>query len=225
MIEFILLIGGLIAITWVVSQVFRAIIKVPGKIIYHASGQAERDKNALAMTKVKRAEQKIQFEREESERKSRQIKEFALEVEAFKAIIVEKEIMENTLVVIRRGNSTMVDIAKYKELSHYSSFQSPNPMHYAKSDELRPGWMNKQMNYVVYSPIVKVNVVENKSFISNDFNSPYQISDFSIAKATPEFAAIFDEKVNKPLREKEEAEQVENLKLINAKNKLDSMFK
>ena len=70
----------------------KSIIKTPSKIPYHLTGQAEIDRQAAANAKVKRAEEKIEFEKQERERKSRQIKEFALEVEAFKTSLKDKEI-------------------------------------------------------------------------------------------------------------------------------------
>ncbi len=223
--DFFLLVGGLIVFSWVLAYILKSILKAPRKIAYHLSGQAEIDKQAAANARVKRADQKIEFEKQESERKSRQIKEFALEVEAFKTSLEDKKIFENDLVVFRRGDSTIVEIARFKELQYYSSFESPNPMYYTDPDLLRPGWINKKMRYAVYGPIVVVNVAENKSFIGKDYISPYEIPEYSIAKASPEFESIYDDKVYKPLRNKAEAEQAEKLRLSNAKSKLDSMFK
>ena len=223
--DFFLLVGGLIFFSWVLAYILKSIIKAPSKIAYHLTGQAEIDKQAAANAKVKRAEEKIEFEKQERERKSRQIKEFALEVEAFKTSLKDKEIFENELVVFRRGDSTIVEIARFKELQDYSSFDSPNPMHYTDSDLLRPGWIYKKMRYAVYGPIVIVNVAENKSFIRKDYVRPFDIPEYSIAKASPEFESIYDDKVYKPLRDKAEAKQAEKLRLINAKSKLDSMFK
>ena len=223
--DFFLLVGGLIVFSWVLAYILKSIIKAPSKIAYHLTGQAEIDRQAAANAKVKRAEATIEFEKQESERKSRQIKEFALEVEAFKTSLKDKEIFENELVVFRRGDSTIVEMARFKELQDYSSFDSPNPMHYTDSDLLRPGWINKKMRYAVYGPIVIVNVAENKSFIRKDYVSPFDIPEYSIAKANPEFELIYDNNVYKPLRDKAEAEQAEKLRLSNAKSKLDSMFK
>lgn len=223
--EFFLLIGGLIGFTWVLAFILKAIIKAPSKIAYHLTGQAEMDRRSVAIAKVKLEEKKIEFEQEERERKKRQLKEFSSEVEAFKASLIDKEILENTLVIFRKGDSTTVEIARFKEVQYYSSFKNPNPMHYPDSDLLRQGWIVKTIRCTVYGPIVKVNVAENKAFIAKDYTSLFEIPVYSIAKASSEFVSIYDDKVYKPLRDKAAAEQAEKLKLSNAKSKLDSMFK
>ena len=66
--DFFLLVGGLIFFSWVLAYILKSIIKAPSKIAYHLTGQAEIDRQAAAEAKVKRAEEKIEFEKQESER-------------------------------------------------------------------------------------------------------------------------------------------------------------
>jgi len=67
--DFFLLVGGLIFFSWVLAYILKSIIKAPSKIAYHLTGQAEIDRQAAANAKVKRAEEKIEFEsKRENER-------------------------------------------------------------------------------------------------------------------------------------------------------------
>lgn len=229
MIEFFLLIGGLIGVTWIIGQVLKAIIKAPSTIAYHESGQAEKDKKLAAEAEAKRAERKALFEKEEKERAQQLQKEFASEVKVFEASLHDRGITENTLVVVRRGNSIRVDVARFKELRSFANYHHSSPVSgifkLSHSDPLRPGYLSKLMRYTVYGPVVSVNVAANESFVRHDDITFFDVPEHSIVKASPEFECIYDEKVYKPLREIAEAEQAEKLKLENAKNKLDSMFK
>jgi hypothetical protein len=225
MFEFLLTIGILIFIIWLLTQLLKAIFKIPSKIIYHASGQAEIDKINKFINKQRREEEKIEFERKESDRKKREFKEFSLEVETIASTLRDKDIVENVIVVIRKDKGTKVHLAKFNKLWSSASFETPNPMYYPDPDRLRPGWIDKKICYSVYDPIVIFDAVEKTSIVSKNYNYTYEVSEHSIVKANPEFVAIYDDKILKPLREKGDAEQAEKIKLENAKSMLDSIFK
>jgi hypothetical protein len=233
MIEFLLIIGALIGVLygviWIIFLVIRAIIRVPSNIVYHVSGQAEIDKNKAEEAKARQVEQQARFIKSEKEREEKLKDEFSSEVQAFEQSLWERGITENSLVVIRKGDSIRVDVARFKKLEIHARYVASKPplkflVPPSDRDKLWPGHLWKLMRYTVYGPIVSVNVAENEVFVRSDIIL-FDASEHSIAKASPEFEFIYDEKVEKPLRDKTAAEQARKIKLDNAKNKLDDMFK
>nr|WP_315135560.1 hypothetical protein [uncultured Limnohabitans sp.] len=223
--EFLLLIGGAIGISWVLGQVLKAIIKMPSTIVYHSSGLAERDKQKIIETEARNAKRAIEIEEEEMDRVKKQREAYILEVKLIQNSLKENGISENSLVMFRQGDSLIVDVAKYKELYYSFSYNRTPSFINAKAFGIGSVTFSKCIRYFVCDPVISVNVAKNKAFIRNDEVRCFDVPEYSIAKASPEFEAIYDEKVHKPLRDKAEAENAEKIKADAAKDKLDSIFK
>lgn len=227
--DFLLVIGSALGISWILGLLLKALIKAPSTVAYHVSGQAERDKQEILETKAQDAKRAIELEKEEQERIERLREAYALEVKSIQNSLKQNDISENSLVVFRKGDSLIVDVAKYDQL-YYSASHTQTPSFInAKAFGIKPSHFTTCIRYFVHDPVVSVNVVKNTASVRNDGIRCFDVPEYSIAKANLEFEAIYDEKVYKPLRDKAaaeaEAEKLENLKINAAKDKLNSLFK
>jgi len=223
--EFLLLFGGALGISWVLSIVLKSIIKIPRTVVYHSSGQAERDKQERIETETSNAKRAIEIDEEEMNRVEKQREAYVIEVKLIQSSLEKNGIFENSIVMLRRGDSLIVDVAKYKDLYYSFGYDRAPSFINARAFGISSVIFSKCIRYFVFDPVISVNVATNKASIRHDDVRCFDSPEYSIAKASLEFEAIYDEKVHKPLRDKAEAENVEKLKADAAKDKLNSIFK
>ena len=223
--DFLLVIGAALGISWVLGQILKALVKAPSTIAYHVSGKAELDKQEILENKARNAKRAIEIENEESERIKKLREIYSLKVKSIENSLKENGIFENILVIFRKGDSFVVDMARFEKLYYHDSYNRAPDFINANPTGPRAGNFSTCIRYFVHGPVISVNIIKNTNYFRGDEIRCFDVPEYTIAKATPEFVKIYDEKIDKPLRDKAEAEKIEKLKIEAAKDKLKSIFK
>lgn len=229
--DYLLFLACVFGVIWILGLIVKGIINAPKKVIYHISGDAERDKQKQQEAKRDYENQLVEFAIKEKEDAVKKHQEFAAEVKSIEQSLNNKGINDNELIVLRGANSMVILIAIYEKLlsnANYKSFNNERLHEFRgknKESQFTLGYLEKTIAYIIKLPIVHFDVEKNKSYEPTDGSVMYDVNKFSIAKATPDFVAIYDEKVLKPIRDKAQAIADQKLKRKAAEDKLNKLFK